>query len=195
MKTKLHYLRRITCGTSPSMMHHWFNHHHHIWHPWVISFSKIWHMLGLLVNLSLSLSSSLSLSLRLSLSLSYRGHQWIVRVMSFRNMYGYMGLWSIYRAVQLIQIFGAHERTGEQRISEVSCKRTAGWSGLRGMQFTQLSGNWWERGCSSSRRLKQVIQVKPQICTLILGRVLFQRKYLHTRFSHTFLGSKAVFSY
>ena len=42
--------------------------------------------------LCLSLSLSLSLSLRLSLSLSYRGHQWIVRVMSFRNMYGYMGL-------------------------------------------------------------------------------------------------------
>ena len=45
-------------------------------------------MFGLLDILSWSLSLSLSLSLRLSLSLSSRGHQWIVRVMSFRNMYG-----------------------------------------------------------------------------------------------------------
>merc|ERR1712218_253890 len=33
------------------------------------------------------LSLSLSLSLRVSLSLSSRGRQWIVRVMSFRNLY------------------------------------------------------------------------------------------------------------
>ena len=87
----VHHLPYITFGASPFMMHHWFIHHHHIWHPWVISFSKIWHMLGLLVILSLSLS----LSLCVSLSLSSRGRQWIVRVMSFRNMYGYVGLWSI----------------------------------------------------------------------------------------------------
>ena len=37
----------ITCGASPALMHHWFDHHHYIWHPWVIPFSKIWHMLGL----------------------------------------------------------------------------------------------------------------------------------------------------
>ena len=46
-------------------------------------------MLGLLVILSLSLS----LSLRVSLSLSSRWRQWIIRVMSFRNMY--VGLSSI----------------------------------------------------------------------------------------------------
>ena len=122
----------ITCGASPALMHHWFDHHHYIWHIWVIpfskrwktktndwkrwktmendgkqwkmmknlttiilfdilTFSKIWHMLGLLVILSLSLS----LSLCVSLSLSSRGRQWKVHVMSFRNMYGYVGLWSI----------------------------------------------------------------------------------------------------
>ena len=53
-----------------------FIRHHHIWHPWVTPFSKIWHMLGLLV-ICLCLSS-----LRVSLSLSSRGRQWIVRVMS-----------------------------------------------------------------------------------------------------------------
>ena len=51
-------------------------------------------MLGLLVILSLFLS------LRLSLSFSSRGHQWIVYVMSFRNMYGYMGLLSIMGSEQ-----------------------------------------------------------------------------------------------
>ena len=40
----------------------------------------------------LCLSLSLSLRVSLYLSLSSRGRQWIVRVMSFRNMYGYMGL-------------------------------------------------------------------------------------------------------
>ena len=40
------------------------------------------------------------------------GRQWIVLVRSFRNMYGYMGLWSIYRVVQLIQFFLAHGRRG-----------------------------------------------------------------------------------
>ena len=40
----------------------------------------------------LCLSLSLSLRVTLSLSLSSRRRQWIVCVMSFRNMYGYMGL-------------------------------------------------------------------------------------------------------
>ena len=53
-------------------------------------------MLGLLVILSYIyrktfflkvMSSSFSLSLRVSLSLSSRGRHWIVRVVSFRNLY------------------------------------------------------------------------------------------------------------
>ena len=60
----VHHLRSITCGASPAVHHlrcitcHAFIHHHHIWHPWVISFSKIWYLLGLSVILSLSLSLS-----------------------------------------------------------------------------------------------------------------------------------------
>ena len=37
----VHHLWCITYGASTSVMHHWFTHHHHIWYPWVISFSKI----------------------------------------------------------------------------------------------------------------------------------------------------------
>ena len=57
-----------------------------------------------LVNLVMGLLSilPLPLSLRVSLylSLSSWGRHWIVRVMSFRNMYGYMGLWSTYVELQ-----------------------------------------------------------------------------------------------
>ena len=74
---------------------------------------------------------SLSLSSCVSLSLSSQGRQWIVRVMSFRNMYGYVGLWSIgsdFKGSPVEKLEWWRTKSVSQSISTYRLGPSVGWA-------------------------------------------------------------------